>query len=79
MNIDNNIFNLVNELENTFNILVLVYDDENDNNYAFVKIWSKDREVLLKNFYDSKVDIYKQLRGIKFGIQAVLNGDIDYE
>lgn len=79
MNIDNNIFNLVNELENTFNILVLVYDDENDSNYAFVKIWSKDREVLLKNFYDSKVDIYKQLRGIKFGIQAVLNGDIDYE
>ena len=79
MSLDENIFNLIQDMEQMFNILILSYEDEKDANYIYVKIWQRDGDKLLKSFYNSKINAYNMLLGIKFGIQATLNDDISFE
>lgn len=77
MSLDQNIFNLIQDMESLFDIVILNYDDEYNKDYIYIKIWQKD--TLLKSFYNTKLNAYNMLLGIKFGIQATLNDDIHFE
>ena len=77
MSLDQNIFNLIQDMESLFDIIILNYEDEYNKDYIYIKIWQKD--TLLKSFYNTKLNAYNMLLGIKFGIQATLNDDIHFE
>ena len=63
------------ELENKYNLIVMWTEDEN---YIELKIWNTKHD-LLKHCVNTELNIINMLRGIKFGIQATLKGDINYE
>ena len=61
------------ELESKYNLIVK-WNRHDD--YIEVRIWNSKTNELLKHCVNTELNTINMLRGIKFGIQATLSGDI---
>lgn len=70
---------MCNELEENYNLIVMWNEvDEMEEKYIEIRIWNNNHD-LLKHCFNTQLNTINMLRGIKFGIQATLCGDITYE